>query len=250
MAYTYKSDGIILKRWNYKDQDKMVRLLTRDYGKLTTRAISARKITSKLAGHLEPFIYADFFIARSRTIDIVAGSNTLAPHTQLRESLPHAAVANFFSEIIDRFTQEQEKDAALFEHVHGFYAWLNNSTPHLLGLYAAIIQLLSILGFRLELYTCHACNNPITPEGTKFNFKLWSVECVNCKSSDETMFIHENTIKALRFIHEHSLEESTKLHIPIAQWQEFTQLIHALLRYHLDTPLKSETILFTLLQPL
>src|SRR3990167_4941169 len=129
MAYTYTTEGIILKRWNYKDQDKMVRVLTRKYGKLTTRAISARKVTSKLAGHLEPFIYADFFFAKSKTIDIVAGSNTIAAHT----SLPHSATAAYFADIVDYFIRDNQEDVPLFVFVHDFLSWLNTAQPNLLA---------------------------------------------------------------------------------------------------------------------
>lgn len=248
MSQTYTTQGIILKRWDYKERDRMIRILTREHGKITTRAISARKHGSKLAGHLEPFIYSDFFIARSRTIDIVAGSNTIQSHAQLRHSLTHSALANYFAEVVDRFTQEHHEDQHLFEHVHEFYQWLNTSNANILGLYAAIVQLLGILGYRLELYECHACKRPIEQEGSKFHYTLWNVECHECTSQDETIGLSANVIKIARFINERPFKEVVQLSVPQKEWIEFHGFIRSMLDYHIDRHIQSEAVLLALLK--
>ena len=59
MRYTipmqeYVSEAIVLKKQPLGDCDNRYSLFTRRFGKMTAKAKSARKITSKLAGHLEP----------------------------------------------------------------------------------------------------------------------------------------------------------------------------------------------------
>ncbi len=51
----YRTNAIILKRENIFEADRVYHLYTEDFGKIRTIAGSARKINSKLAGHLEPF---------------------------------------------------------------------------------------------------------------------------------------------------------------------------------------------------
>src|SRR3989339_723691 len=242
MNQTYKTQGIILKRWDYKERDKMVRILTNDFGKITTRAISARKITSKLAGHLEPFIHSDLFIAHSKTIDIVAGSNTIESHALLRQSLPHNAIANYFAEIIDRFTEERHTDKELFMHVLHFSNWLNVHGANTLVLYAAIIQLFQILRFHVELYRCHSCKQLIGQEGNKFYYALWNVECMNCSSHEETTPLSANVIKILRFLSKQPFDAVAQLRVYDAEWKECDTLIRSILHYHLDKDLRSEPI--------
>lgn len=248
MSQTYKTEGIILKRWNFKEQDRMLRLLTKDYGKITTRAISARKQGSKLAGHLEPFIHSDFFIARSKTIDILAGSNVINSNAQLRRSISHSSVASFFSEVIDRFTEEGGEDATLYEFVQQYYTWLQENEAHVFSLYAAILQIFSLLGYHIELHSCHSCRKPISIEGSKYNYKLWNVECADCHSTDETMPLSADAIKVLRFFGEHTFSEVIRLHLQKKEWEEVHTFIHSLLRYNLDYELKSEAVFLELLK--
>ena len=48
------TDAIILKKENLHDFNAIYTLFTKSQGKVTARATSVRKITSKLAAHLEP----------------------------------------------------------------------------------------------------------------------------------------------------------------------------------------------------
>lgn len=248
MAQTYKTEGIVLKRWDYKEHDRMLRLLTRDHGKLTTRAISARKITSKLAGHLEPFVHADFHIAKSKTIDIMAGSHTLTSNAPLRQSITHTALANYFSEIVDRCIDEQEKDEAVYQHVLDFYTWLSTNQAHTLVLYAALLQFFGLLGYRIELYDCHNCHKPITEQGNKFQFKLWNIECGRCTGPDETITVSATAIKAARFANEQPYTQVQALHLTPAVWNEFDVWMRSLIRYHLSRIPTSEEVFLRMLQ--
>jgi DNA repair protein RecO (recombination protein O) len=247
MAFTYTSDAIILKRWEYKEQDRMVRLLTRDFGKLTCRAISARKLESKLAGHLEPFIYTQAFFARSKTIDIIAGSNTIDSNARLRQSIPHYAIAGYFTEIVDRWLQEYDADPKTVAHVQSFLCWLNTHEANTFACIGAVMQFFTLLGYRMELYRCHSCQKPITYNGSKFHFQLWNVECSDCHSTEETTPLSTEAIKALRFFLQNDFDTIARLRVPNQQWVELHRFVRVLLRYHNGAELQSESIMLSLL---
>jgi len=50
----YFTEGIILEREDAGEQDSRITLYTQTLGKVSAKATSARKITSKLSAHLEP----------------------------------------------------------------------------------------------------------------------------------------------------------------------------------------------------
>ena len=68
---TYKTRGIIIKRSNYSEADRILTIYTEKLGKIRVNAKGIRKIKSKLAGSLEPFCLTDFVIAEGRNLDIV-----------------------------------------------------------------------------------------------------------------------------------------------------------------------------------
>lgn len=243
MAETYKTEGVILKRWDYKEQDRMVRVLTKDRGKITTRAIGARKITSKLSGHLEPFIHTDLFIARSKTIDIIAGSNTIHCHAQLRHSLLHGAIASYACEVIDRWTEERHRDSELFEHVRRWLTWCDDHPPRLSVLIGGVVQTLGLLGYRLELFTCARCQTPIPAQETRFHYQLWSVLCPSCAIDGDVIVLPVDTIKVFRFLLQNDFDTMAKLQLSSRNMENFFSVVHSLMDYHLHKELRSEALL-------
>jgi DNA repair protein RecO (recombination protein O) len=246
MARTYKSEGIILRRQEYREQDVLLRILTRDFGKLTARAISARKANAKLSGHLEPFIETDLFFAASKGIDIVAGSNTIESNALLRQSFEHTAVASYFIDIVDGLTRDEDVDVLVYEHVRKALTWFASHPTSLVVLHAALLQLAQFLGYSIELYDCHQCKRRMTSDGAKIHYKLWSLECAQCSSPDHTTPLGVDAIKALRFMHENDFDSVSRLAVTDASWRDIDVVVRALFRYHLDSRVTSEAVFLQL----
>lgn len=70
---TFYVQGITLRYWSVGEWDRVYRLLTAEYGLIDARLQGAVKITSKLAGHLEPFSQVKLLLARRRGPYRIAG---------------------------------------------------------------------------------------------------------------------------------------------------------------------------------
>ncbi len=255
MAATYKTEGIVLKRWDYREKDTMVRVLTRDFGKVTARAISSKKITSKLAGHLEPFIVADFFFAKSKTIDIVAGSNTIMRNERLRTSLTHMAAGQYIAEIVDRLVEDREVDSLLFEYVVGIFEMLSQQERvNTLSVYAAVVQIFEYLGYRFELSACHVCKREVgefagvVSEGAmKLHHDLRAIECGNCRSIEQVRELSADALRVMRFVQDQSFDDVLRLRVDDGVWQEIDFLVRSIISYQLGRVPVSEPVFLELL---
>lgn len=58
-----KTEGIVLKSIDYMENDKLVILLTSEYGKLTVRARGVKKTEAKLRFAAQPFCFAEYVLA-------------------------------------------------------------------------------------------------------------------------------------------------------------------------------------------
>ncbi len=72
----YFTEAIVLDKKESGDFDNLIFLYTRDLGKVTAMAKSVRKITSKLAGHLEPLNFVRVRLVEKNGFRIV---DALAP---------------------------------------------------------------------------------------------------------------------------------------------------------------------------
>ena len=68
---SYSSDGIILSRKNYGEADRILIVLSKNFGKLSLLAKGIRKIKSKKRGHLEIFSKIKFSAVKGHGFDLM-----------------------------------------------------------------------------------------------------------------------------------------------------------------------------------
>ncbi len=106
----YKTQGIIIKKENLGEFDRLLTVYTKDFGKLLLRAKAVRKNQAKLRGHLELFLKSHFMIAPSRGFDIITGAETIESFPYLHKNLSSLAAAFYLSELTDKLVVGPEKD--------------------------------------------------------------------------------------------------------------------------------------------
>ena len=127
----YKTEGIIIKAVDLGELDRLLFVYTRGYGKISVRAISARKKESKLRGLLEPFTRGQFVLAKSKTIDIVTDFEVASSFSYLHKNLESLAYAYYFAELIDKLITHAETDENVWRLVSRVFEVLNQKREDL-----------------------------------------------------------------------------------------------------------------------
>lgn len=117
MHRSYKAEGVVIKRLNFGEKDKLVTVFTKNLGKLVLLAKGIRAINSKKAPHLEVFTHVSFYAAIGRNLDIVTEAYTLQTFPNLRKNLEKVAYAYNIVEIIDRLCAERQEHRNIFDLV-------------------------------------------------------------------------------------------------------------------------------------
>jgi DNA repair protein RecO (recombination protein O) len=110
----YKTEGIILKKTELSETDRLLTVYTKKFGKILVRAKGIGKKESKLKCLIEPFNIYEFMLARSKTIDVLANSSPIKEFLYLRNNLPALALAFYFGELFDKFVVAPEPDENLW----------------------------------------------------------------------------------------------------------------------------------------
>lgn len=66
-----RTEGVILKRRNFGEADRIVTIYTKDNGKVSALAKGVRRPRSKKAGHLELGNWCKVFIAKGKNLDLL-----------------------------------------------------------------------------------------------------------------------------------------------------------------------------------
>lgn len=109
----YTTSGIILKRRNWGEADKIITVYTLEYGKLRLVAKGVRKLTSRRSGHLEPFRRVRITVHVGRNMDLITEAVS-EKATKNENNLDSIGFAYFICELVDRLTPDGEKHPDIY----------------------------------------------------------------------------------------------------------------------------------------
>ncbi len=180
-ARSLRVEAVVLRHVDYGEADRLLTLFTPQLGKTRALAKGARKLTSRKAGHLEPFTHVKLQLARGRDLWIVTQADTLNPYLHLREDLILTGHASYVLELLDRLTYEDEQgNPTLFRLLTDTLDRLASRTDPWLAIRYFEMRLLDALGYRPRLFECANCGRPIQAEDQFFSYIAGGVICPRC----------------------------------------------------------------------
>jgi DNA repair protein RecO (recombination protein O) len=179
--HSFRVEAVILRHSDYGEADRMLTLYTAQLGKTRALVKGARKVTSRKAGHLEPFTHVRLQLAKGRDLPLVTQADTVDAYLPLRENLVLTSQASYVIELLDRFTYEDgSENSAIFRLLTETLARLSSGTDPWVVIRYYEMRLLDYLGFRPQLFECANCRREILPEDQYFSFSAGGVICPNC----------------------------------------------------------------------
>ncbi|MFZ5366456.1 MAG: DNA repair protein RecO [Patescibacteria group bacterium] len=116
---TYKTEGIILKRRNFGEADRILTIYTKHFGKISVLAKGIRKPTSKKSPSLELFNWVKILVSQGKNLDIVSECQTVRAFRSWRKDLKKVGLAFYFCELVERLTVENVKNKQIFNLLAG-----------------------------------------------------------------------------------------------------------------------------------
>jgi DNA repair protein RecO (recombination protein O) len=158
--------AIVLARTDYGEADRIITLLSRDYGKIRVMARGVRKSKSRLAGGIELFSVSEVTFIKGRgEIDTLVSTRLKDHFGNLVKDLKRMQAAYEVLKLINKIS-EQHTDEQYFTLCEDMLAALNNAT---LPLEAAEVwfaaRLQAILGREPNTHT-DAAGAPLREDGT------------------------------------------------------------------------------------
>lgn len=239
---THLIRGIILRKQDYRESDRLFVIYTDELGKISAVAKGVRKIKSKMAGHLELFSIVNLMVAPGKTNYQIAGAAREKNFLNIKSDLGKTVLASFCLEIVDVFTKTDHSDLKIYELLLEILEIFNEAKiKSFLKLYALskffVLKLLAILGWTPELYTCVKCKNKITSSRNFFDAGRGGLTCGQCGGGE--LPISTAAIKISRFVLENNFKKIVALKITKAHVGELAKIIDIFTEVHRDRELKS-----------
>jgi len=218
MFIQYRSQGIILKKEDRGEADQLFTVYTKDFGKLKVLGKGIKKISSKLRAGMEIFYLSEIEFIQGKRYKTLTDAIPIEKFKNLRKDLKSLVIAYKISEDLDNFVRGEEPDEKIWQLIIEVFEKLNNLSfiiNHLSLLYYYFFwNLISILGYKPELYFCPICQKKLEPEKLYFSQKEGGIICQNCSKTEKSLIeIKPETVKIWREILKRGWKILSKLKI-------------------------------------
>ncbi len=175
MSRTYKTTGIILKGIPFQEADRLVTLLSPEYGLIRAIVPGARKQKSRLRGRSELFVINELLIAKGRSLDKITQANTLESYPGLSKDLGKLAAAQYLAELVLNLALDDLPQVEVYELLNEHLRRLEKMSlaESLYGYLAqAVFHLLAIAGIGPQVHHCCVTQEELNPN---FHDPSWCV---------------------------------------------------------------------------
>lgn len=253
MAQTFTISGIIIKRRDFQENDRLFYIYTKEHGKIEVVAKGTKKISSKLNAYLEPFYLVNLMIAKGKVLDKLANANIVRTYENLRndKELIGFFLINYLSEIINNLILGQSPQNIKYDLLLELLDILDNEIINerenkkeclLMLTNVFIIKLLNLLGYRPEIKRCLSCHKAILLTKNIFNFSRGGVICDDCKKIcliEDYIKVSDKVIKLLQLAGSEDLGYFLNMANGQKEINEFNKIVQRLVLVNSERPIKS-----------
>ncbi|MBI5473011.1 MAG: DNA repair protein RecO [Ignavibacteriae bacterium] len=127
-----KTEAIVLSAMKFRDTSKIVRLYTKEFGKVSVIAKGARDAKSKFRGGLEPTNHVACVIYRhsNRELQLLSQCDIVQSFRTLSDNLEKMFAALSAVELVDLVSHGEDENQTLFTLLLNHIRVVNDATNH------------------------------------------------------------------------------------------------------------------------
>lgn len=204
-----KVKGIVIKEIPYKDNDKIITILTDSLGKISCMAKGAKKTNSPILANCQFLVYSEFVLYQGTSFYHVNSASILNTFYHLRIDFDKLQMVFDLTRLLQQVTDENEDTSQVLKLFLNTVYLLETSDKDPKFLMSVFkIRLFSILGFTPRLDFCHTCGQAFSKEMLAkseiyYDYVSNIFFCSDCiQGIDKRRYIaiHESTLVAIKYV--------------------------------------------------
>lgn len=204
-----KVKGIVIRETPYKDNDKIITILTDDLGKISCMARGAKKNNSPILASSQYLVYSEFVLYKSKNFYMINSASIINMFYKFRVDFDKMEIAFELTRIINYITDENEDTSAVLKlFLNTIYILENDMKQKELVIPAFKIKLFSLLGFTPNLSSCNECGQALKPSEYSGEYVYYDYvsnvflcdKCAEKKDLKRYIKISSYTMVAIKYI--------------------------------------------------
>lgn len=230
------SNGIVLKSLPYKENDALLSVFTKEYGKVTLLAKGIKKIKSKNSPACQSLTKSEFTFIPRIGISTLIKATSIDYYMLIKKDIIKEAYASFILEFYYKNCTDNQPNIEEYNLINTYLTLLNSQEQSWLLYVLLISSLLELSGSKLCADGCVRCNST---QIHAISIKEGGFICTNCKSQYDHVYSNE-FLKFFRLICKGGFNHFDKIVIDDIYEEDFVQLFEAFFEEFIGMYMKSK----------
>lgn len=233
--------GMILKQTDYKDNDALVTVLTKQYGKITLHARGIRKPNSKNAGKLLPYTKAEFLIdyRDDKTIFTLKNVSVRSVYLNLHQNLEAQTCASVICEVCDSLLLngvESDIYPEIYDDLEICFSLLDSNEDSNTVLSLFLVDVMRLFGITPEVDRCVLCGRT---KVSSISIRDGGFLCLDCAKQKGIHSFEPADLKRFRLLVKGGLEHFDVIRKYGCAASADTKIMVEILRMHAGISIRS-----------
>lgn len=178
-----ESEAVVLRTYRLGEADKIVSLLTRQWGRLRAVAAGAQRPKSRYGGTLEALSYVRLWLFERENRDLLRlnSAELLESFFDMQKEYRLQVGAQYVAEVAERFLPEREQNERAFRLILAVLRGMKHSGEVNRPLLYFNYWLLRLGGFLPNLSACAACGRELGEEPAFYGEGSEGLLCSDCR---------------------------------------------------------------------
>jgi len=234
-------EGIILRKYLLRETSYILKIFTKEHGKIQGVLKGARNPYPQFAGNFELFAHCDllFYRKKRKTLDLITGCELRDFFFFVRKDIERLTYANYFIELIDVVTAENDPNGDLYTILLESLRLLSGESSPKRICRIFELKLLKCIGMAPAVSACLKCGS-----GDKkvfyFSIKDGGTICGDCAAGMRgRMRISMGTIKFMEKIYRLPFDRVHQIKVSREVGRETENILNSFIGFHLGRRIRS-----------
>ena len=177
-----KTEGIVIRTLNYGETNKIITVLTPNFGKIGLMARGAKKAKSKLSSASQLFYHGHFLFQKGRGLGVLHQADSIHPFRHIKEDIVQMAYAAYIVELTDKIIEENMASSSLYKMLLNIFKKMDEGVPADILAIIYEVKVLPLAGLAANVDQCVHCGDRERP--FFFTMSGGGYLCRNCQTLD------------------------------------------------------------------
>ncbi|MDE6952928.1 MAG: DNA repair protein RecO [Erysipelotrichales bacterium] len=231
-------EGVILKRTPYKENDMILHIYTKEYGKIGVQARGVRKITSKNARACQEMMISELSISLKKGLSSLIKASPVHYLRHIKESIDSEIIGNYILEYYYRYIEENQPMEYEYQILIDALNALDQGYQPLLVYLLFNVFVLDHNGVSIDVDGCVKCQST---KVVSISLEDGGYLCQDHISSHKVYSI--DVLKAFRHIHIIPMNQIGQLHIEDKVIKELVPIMDYYIEEYTGISLRTKTFI-------